>query len=80
MVSGNVELMSRASYTPRVCLYDVMNRLGEVHVDRIVVMLQTEGGNVETYMSHMPISGLTYLGKCLDRIIYNFIERAAGGK
>ncbi len=73
-MASNIEIINRAAYTPKVCIHDVLHRMEEAKVERILVMLQTSDGSVETYTSHMSISSIAYLSKCLDRRVYNLIE------
>lgn len=76
--SSNVEILNRSAYTPAVCLHDVQTLMAEERVERILVMVQTSDGAVQTFTSHMSISSLAYLAKCLDRRVYNLIEGSAG--
>lgn len=76
-VGSNVEILNRAAYTPRVCLHDVLSLMDTEQVERILIMVQTSDGAVQTFTSHMSVASISYLAKCLDRRVYNLIEGSA---
>lgn len=71
----NVSVLSGASYTPKLCLHDVMEDVEDM--ESVAVVAHYKDGSTQTFLSHMVVSRLCLFAKALDRKVYNAMEEAA---